>query len=452
MKSLLIKKSKEDLAITGLLFAFFFLVIAVFQVLKPLKSGLFVEHYGAHMELYAKLANILIASIGVGAFTLLYNKLPRQRFIYTLSGFFLMSFLSLAFALGDEPDPFLIWTFYLLGDLEATMMVAAFWAYLTDLSHGPNANRLFGPIGAGGVLGGWAGVSAAKVLFSTIGTSGLLCLSAFFMGGVMLIVGSTETLLRRSQVFTPTIQREAQSKAAPFSRGSWWEAFEGARLVVRSRYLASIAGIMGLYEVASQLMDYQFKLAAESMSGVQATQAFMTDVYLYASLLAVITQFFLVGIVMKRFGLGATLLVLPAVIIAGSLGFLAMPSLVAVSLLVIFDNGLSYSIQQTGRESLYLATGPDEKYKGRAFISMFVQRTAKGVSILAVILLGTVGVATQYLSLLTIGMMGVMILLSINAGRHYALATNRNALVVPTQGDLDTVSPGLDRRPLAAAA
>ncbi|NGZ94875.1 MAG: hypothetical protein CV089_01865 [Nitrospira sp. WS110] len=78
MKSLLIRKSKEDLAITGLLFAFFFLVIAVFQVLKPLKSGLFVEYYGAHMELYAKLANILIVSIDVGTFTLLYNKLRRS--------------------------------------------------------------------------------------------------------------------------------------------------------------------------------------------------------------------------------------------------------------------------------------------------------------------------------------------------------------------------------------
>lgn len=187
-------------------------------------------------------------------------------------------------------------------------------------------------------------------------------------------------------------------------------------------------------------------------TGFQATQAFITDVYLYASLLAVITQFFLVGAVMRRFGLGATLLVLPAAIIAGSLGFLAMPSLVAVSLLVIFDNGLSYSIQQTGRESLYLATGPDEKYKGRAFISMFVQRTAKGVSILAVILLGMAGVAAQYLSLLTIGIMGVMILLSINAGRHYALVTSRNAASAPTQGDLATVSPRPARQPLAAAA
>ena len=41
-----------------LFFFFWFLVIVVFQALRPLKKGLFVEHLGADVELYAKLANI----------------------------------------------------------------------------------------------------------------------------------------------------------------------------------------------------------------------------------------------------------------------------------------------------------------------------------------------------------------------------------------------------------
>ena len=75
---------------------------------------------------------------------------------------------------------------------------------------------------------------------------------------------------------------------------------------------------MASYEIASQLLDYQFKLAAEKLAGVQATQAFMTDVYLYANILAVVVQFFLVGFVLKRFGLTTALLILP----------LAMPVLI----------------------------------------------------------------------------------------------------------------------------
>lgn len=449
---LTIRKSKRDLGVAGLLFMFFFLVIAVFQILKPLKSGLFVEYFGAHVELYANLANIVIAALGVGAFTLLYSKLHRQRFIYALSGAFVASFIGLAFVLGDDPGPVLIWTFYLLGDLEATMMVAAFWAYLTDLLRGSDASWLFGPIGAGGVLGGWAGISAAKLLLVTIGTQGLLLVAAGLMGGLIVVIAATELLIRDSQTFRPVTQLHPVPNEERLGRGWLSEASEGARLVPRSRYLAGIAGIMGAYEIASQLMDYQFKLAAENMSGVQATQAFITDVYLYASLLAVFTQLFLVGGVMRKFGPGVALLVLPVTIIAGSLGFLAMPSLATVSLLVIFDNGLSYSIQQTGRESLYLATSSDEKYKGRAFISMFVQRTAKGLSIFGVILLGSAGVTAQYLSLLTIAVMGTMLLLSVEAGRHYAQVMSRVARTAVIGARLGARNIAVQRSALAGNA
>ncbi len=165
---------------------------------------------------------------------------------------------------------------------------------------------------------------------------------------------------------------------------------------------------------------------------MQATQAFITDVYLYANILAVVVQFFLVGFVLKRFGLTTALLILPLAIIAGSVGFLATSALAAVSLLVIFDNGLNYSIQQTGRESLYLVTSPDEKYKARAFIQMFVQRLAKGVSIGTMIGLGLLGVTTQYLSVLTIGVMLVMVGSGVYAGRHFARVSNDEAKSHPS--------------------
>ncbi|MDA2911843.1 hypothetical protein MYX04_13065, partial [Nitrospiraceae bacterium AH_259_D15_M11_P09] len=132
---------KQEFHIAVLMFLFFFLVIAVFQLLKPLKSGLFVEVYGADVELYAKLSNILLAAAGVAVFSLLHSTLPRQRIIYVLSTFFMGSFLFLASAI-TTPSPALVWGFYLLGDLEATIMVAAFWAYLTDIANSLQAKRL----------------------------------------------------------------------------------------------------------------------------------------------------------------------------------------------------------------------------------------------------------------------------------------------------------------------
>lgn len=425
--------STRDLYVAGLLFTFFFLVIAVFQILKPLKSGLFVEHYGAQTELYAKLANVLLAGMAVGIFTGLYNRFSRRRFISVISGAFAVAFLGLAFLLPDDEQPLLIWTLYFLGDLEVTVMVTAFWAYLTDLARGPDAQRFFGPIGVGGVLGGWAGSSLAKFLLWSAGTKGLLVIAAGLMGGVLLAVAVTESLVRRSSTFNPIQRLHAVPKDQKRAAGRLPDLIEGARLVVRSPYLMSIAGLLGCYEMASQLIDYQFKLAAQGVSGVQATQTFLIDIYLYSNLLSVLAQFFLVGMMMKRFGPRVTLLALPAAITAGSLGFLAMPTLAAVSLLVILDNGLNYSIQQTGRESLYLATTADEKYKARAFISIFVQRLAKGLSILAVLAVGSIGLPAYYLTLITIGAMGIMVVLSLKASRRFGEAVDKSTVIPRTK-------------------
>ena len=92
---------KGEMPVAALLFSFFFLVIAVFQMLRPLKKGLFVEYYGAHVELYAKLGNIVVAALAVMVFTFLFNRVSRRRLIYLLSVFFICCFVWLSFALSS---------------------------------------------------------------------------------------------------------------------------------------------------------------------------------------------------------------------------------------------------------------------------------------------------------------------------------------------------------------
>lgn len=409
---------RRELPVVVLLFLFFFLVIAVFQILKPLKNGLFVENYGADVELYAKLANILVAAAGVAVFSFLYNRLPRQQLIYSLCGFFIVALLLLAQGLQD-PGPWSIWSFYLLGDLESTLMVAAFWAYTTDISTTGQAKRLFGAIGAGGVTGGWVGISLARFLLNRLGMEGLLLLSVGFFVAILVLTYQVERYVRKSRVFRLPQPRSQVASSQKEASSQFSTALEGMQLVLRSPYLAAIVGILGFYEIASQVMDYQFKLLTEQLSGVTETQAFMSQVYFYTNCLSVFVQLFLVSLFMRKFGLVTTLLVMPVAIFLSSLAFMFVPTLLVASFLVISDNGLNYSIQQTGRETLYVITSPDEKYKARAFTNMFVQRLAKGAGIFAVMGLGLVGVGVQYLSLITMTVVFLMILCSLYAGRRF---------------------------------
>lgn len=405
---------REEIPVVTLLFSFFFSAIAVFQILKPLKNGLFIEHFGADRELYAKLLNIVAAAVAMVVFSWLYNRLPRERLIYTLCGFFIAAFLWLRFALAT-PDHVSIWGMYILGDLVSTLMVASFFAYLTDISTADQAKRLFGLIGAGGVLGGWAGVAFARALLKTIHMEGLLLLAVALMLVPMAATAFTERNIRLGGAFKPQL-RVVEEKPKQSGLSS---AMDGARLVLRSPYLAAIMGIMTCYEIASQLMDYQFKHSVELLEGVEATQSFMTNVYFYANVLSVVMQIFLVSVILRRFGATVALLIMPVAIAISSLGFLAVPTMYMASLLVISDNGLNYSLQQTTRESLYVVTSPEEKYKARAFTNMFVQRAAKGVSIVGSLGLIALKVDSRYFSLITITAMAVMIACSVYAGRRF---------------------------------
>lgn len=407
--------TKEEIPVALLMFSFFFLVITVFQILKPLKNGLFVHTFGAFVELYAKLGNIAVAVLAMIGFTFLFNHTERHRLIYVLCSFFIGCFVLFAFLL-NHPATVPIWGFYMLGDLVPTVMVAAFWAYLTDITTTDQAKRLYGLIGAGGVIGGWIGTSISKFLLNQIGQFGLLWLSALLMSGVILIIFVTERKVRRSALFVkPPGRVKEQPKLT--------DALEGARLALRSSYIAAIVGLVGFYEFGSQIMDYIFKKSTEHIGSVAATQASLANVYFYANALAVIVQLFLVSFMMKRFGAKVALLIGPIAVILSSIGYLITSELVA--LLVISDNGLNYSMQQTARESLYVVTTHEEKYKARAFTNMFIQRLGKGAGSLTVILLGWLAIirSPRYLSFIVISMMVLIILLGSYAGRHFAERT-----------------------------
>ena len=128
---------------------------------------------------------------------------------------------------------------------------------------------------------------------------------------------------------------------------------------------------------------------------------------------------------MRRFGLVAALLILPLGIVGFSGAFLAVPTLFVVGYMNIYHNGLNYSLQQTARESLYVVTTPDEKYKARAFTNMFVQRLAKGLSIFLVMGLQLLRLDIHYLSVITIVVAATMILCSVFAGRIFRDKTEK---------------------------
>ncbi|MFQ5637256.1 MAG: Npt1/Npt2 family nucleotide transporter, partial [bacterium] len=203
-------------------------------------------------------------------------------------------------------------------------------------------------------------------------------------------------------------------------------AFEGGKLVFASPYLLSIVGIVGLYEMVSTIMDFQFtETISHYLDGDAIGRQFATA-FLITNITSLIVQLFLTSFIMTRFGVGVALLFLPIAALTWSVGYLVAPILWIGSTLNTADNGFSYSINQSAKESLYVPTSKDEKYKAKAFIDMFIQRFAKalavGLSLLITTIFTTFG-AFRWLSLVTAAILVAWIFSARYAGRRFEALT-----------------------------
>jgi AAA family ATP:ADP antiporter len=420
---------KSELSLALLMFSYFFLVITSFWILKPIKKSLFIEFYekagfdlfswhisGPQAELLAKVLNMVVAFVAVAVFTWLARHFRRQKLSFIFTFFFLASYVAYSFVV-KSPRDLTVWTFYLFGDLFSTLMVATFFAFLNDSVTPDAAKRLYGLVGLGGVTGGVFGTTTVRALIAKVQVEGWLWI-CFGLGLLILVVAFGAGRLVEKD--PPPEPEPAPAEVEEKGKGN--PALEGARLVFSSSYLLSIVAIVGLYEIVSTVMDFQFtSTIAHYLSGAAIGKQFAT-VFAITNMVSMLVQLFLTSFVMSRLGVGVALMVLPVAALAGSMGFLALPVLWMGSGLNTLDNGFSYSINQSAKEALYVPTTTDEKYKAKAFIDMFVQRFAKAVAVgvsLGITMVFREFSSLRYLSAFTLGIIVVWIFAVRYAGRRF---------------------------------
>jgi ATP:ADP antiporter, AAA family len=422
---------REELPQILLMFSYFFLVITSFWILKPLKKSLFVQFYrdtGFHLwnisldaaqaELIAKVANMFVALVAATAFAYISQWFRRQQLTYVFSGFILACYLYFIWTI-HEPKAHTVWWFYLFGDLYSTLMVATFFAFLNDSVDPEKAKRVYGLIGLGGVAGGALGSSTVAAKISDITMQHWLWICSVVALLIVAIAAAAGKVFARELPPSPEIKKaDSGSGEHP--------ATDGARLVFQSRYLMAIVAIVGLYEMVSTIMDFQFTSTVAHYLQGPAIGVHFSRVFAFTNWVALLVQFFLASFVMTRFGVGTALLFLPVAALMGSTAFLVAPLLLVGSFLNTADNGFSYSINQSAKEVLYVPTTSDEKYKAKAFIDMFIQRFAKALAVglsLLITFFFRGFESIRWLSLGTVLILAVWIVIARYAGREFQRRT-----------------------------
>jgi AAA family ATP:ADP antiporter len=445
--AVLLALRREELPLTLLMFGQFFSIITTFWILKPLKKAQFFEFYtnrsldvlgfslsAAQAELLAKVLNLVVAYVAVVVFSTLAQRLRRAQLTLAFSAFFVVMLIGYALTstnLGGTQA----WSFYLFGDLYSSLMVATFFAFLNDSVSPVDARRLYGPIVLGGVAGGAFGTSVLATWIKHVELSTWLwiCVGiAFLIAAMAVMAGRIVARQPQPSLSVDSSERTAEQESSAPAR-SPNPALEGARLVLKSRYLLALVVMVGLYEIVSTVLDFQFSATVEhyaKLGLVDKTQHFATT-YAITNWLALAVQVGLTSFLMSRFRLTVSLAVLPVMVVVASSTFLFLPLVWVASALSTTDNALSYSINQSAREALYTVTSPGEKYNAKAFIDVFVQRFAKALAVLGSLtftLWLTDFSSLRYLTLFTLLMIAGWMVAARYAGKTFErLAAENNA-------------------------
>jgi AAA family ATP:ADP antiporter len=442
-----VRRGEWPLALT--MAGYFFLVIGTFWILKPLKKVVFNAFYedtvdGLHLgswhlaaeqaELIAKLGNMVVAALAVVVFSALSNRLRRQQLTHIFNAFFAALFVVFALTI-HMTGHWLAWSFYFFGDLYSTLMVATFFAFLNDSVRPEAARRLYGMIVFGGVAGGafgstflsvWAENGDGWWMWVCLGIAVLISVLAAAAGHLVDKSGLDKSRLdKQKAVPEEKAERDAEMKAEASSSNP---ALAGAKLVFASRYLLAIVAIVGLYEIVSTILDFQFTATINHFfeGDAEGRKSQFLSIYAVTNIAGMVIQLLFTGFVMSKFRLHVALLITPFMILLGSTGFLLLPLLWPGSLLSTYDNALNYSVNQSAREALYTPTTREEKYKAKAFIDMFVQRFAKSIAVLLSLAITTIFdsfAGVRWLSILAIVITAVWAWSAFYAGRRFHALT-----------------------------
>jgi AAA family ATP:ADP antiporter len=364
-----------------------FVLLVAYYVLKTIREPLILASGGAELKSYAAAFQAALLVGFVPAFGWLSSRVDRARlvvsvvlfFVCCVEGFYLASLSSL---------PHLGFAFFVWVGIFGVASIALFWSYANDV-HGPAAGeRLFPLIAIGAAVGSPVGSGIAELLFER----GVSPVRMLHLGAALLLVHLGLYQLIEWRVRSAGVQ---QARATgPLAKGPG-----GFALVWRSGYLRLVAALLVFLNLGNTIGEYVLGRSVVSAARLAAAADPTFDVAAYigtfygkyffaVNVAAVLLQILAVSRVVKRLGLAGVLLTLPLVAF-GAYGLVAAGAgLATIRWVKTAENAVDYSVMNTGKQMLWLATRRDEKYKAKQAVDTFFVR-AGDVAAAGVVYAGT---------------------------------------------------------------
>lgn len=355
--------------------AMVFCLMAAYFILKPLRDEMGIAG-GVDNLPYLYLVTLGAMLVAAPLFGWTSRGRRREVFLPRVYRFFALNLIAFFAAMSLLPswDLWLGRVFYVWVSVFNLFSLSIFWGFLADGLGLARSRRVFGVAAIGATAGAILGATLTDLLVGVLGRLPLLLVSAACLElGVRMIA----VLSRRfDELAVGPITPVAPDAAAVAVLDPRRESpLAGIGLVLRSPYLLSICAFLLLYSLSSTFLYLAQAGIVAGIDGGRAARAqLLARIEVWVQSATLLTQLMVTGRVLRRFGGGRVLAVLPLVTAAGFVVLGWHPGLVALVVVQVVRRVTNYALVKPARESLFAALQPAAQYRAKSFIDTFVYR------------------------------------------------------------------------------
>lgn len=396
-------------------FVYFFCVLSAYYMLRSIRESMAITG-GVQNIPWLFSATFAVMLIATPIFGWVASRYLRRQFLPWVYYFFAANILLFwaGFSYAVNNDLNFVWlgrAFFVWLSVFNLFVVSVFWSFMADIYGREQGRRLFGIITAGGSTGALIGPLVTSALVVPIGFENLLPISA------ALLLFSVHCIAQLRHWVESKHPAEAAETVAS-SRPLGGSPFGGIKLVVRSKYLTAIA----ISSILASLMGtalYMFmaELVGDAFADADERTRTFAQIDAVTNLLALVGQLLVVKHVVRRFGIGITLSLLPIVSLVGFALLAVNPVFAVVIFLQVVRRSLGFGLTKPAFDMLYTVVTPKEKYKAKNFIDTALYRGGDLIGIWTIRLMSGLGIAGIAVAMLPFALLSALVALWI--GRDY---------------------------------
>ena len=184
-----------------------------------------------------------------------------------------------------------------------------------------------------------------------------------------------------------------------------------------------------LYTTLSTFLYFQqAQIIRDSFSDAPQRTAVFASMDLVTNALTLLIQVFLTGRIVKLFGLGWSLALIPLLLSAGFLSLTFAPTLAVLVCVQVARRAGNYALMKPSREMLFVVLEKEKKYKAKNMIDTVIYRSGDAVSAWAYAGLQALGLGMAAIALLAVPLCGGWAWISYRLGRQQEILASEKEI------------------------